>query len=145
MKTKIKKDWHNREKSVEEIHDDSKHWKSEIDFINDELRFLEHLISSHYINFMDSGLKKNIEDFSKKIHSEQKIGNSLYKLINKHEKILSDLIETESVTSNLNYIDTHNQLEKEVRIYFRNHKKLKKTIFSIVEEIIKKKGQKKIS
>ena len=36
MKTKMKKDWFGREKSVDELHHDSKIWVSEINLIKDE-------------------------------------------------------------------------------------------------------------
>ena len=43
----------------------------EIDFINDEIRFLEHLLSAKYIDCLSDGLYQKIEEFVYKI-SEQK-------------------------------------------------------------------------
>jgi len=144
MQTKIKKDWHGRLKSIEELHNDYKLWISEIDFIKDEIRFLEYLLSSNYIDILDAGLSKKIDDLSKKIIDEKNIGYTLNKEIKYHKKIMSDLIETKSVTSNKNYLETHKNLEREIYIYLRKYKKLKKNIFEIVENIIRKKDQKKL-
>ena len=58
MQAKIKKDWYGRLKSVEELHDDSKLWISEIDFVIDEIKFLKNLLSSNYIQLLDAGLSK---------------------------------------------------------------------------------------
>jgi len=145
METKIKKDWFGREKSIAELHYDSKLWISEIEFINDELRFLDNLLSMYFIDCLDLGLKKNIEEFVKKIATEKQLISTFINLINKHEKILVDLIETNSVKSNKNFLESHKKLEREINTYFKNYKKLKKDIFNTIENIMKKKEQLKIS
>lgn len=53
MKAKIKKDWYGRLKNKEKLHNDSKFWISEIDFVKDEIRFLDRLLSSNYIDLLD--------------------------------------------------------------------------------------------
>jgi hypothetical protein len=145
MEAKLKKDWFGREKSIEELHQDSKIWISEIEFISDELRFLEHLLSMYYIDCMDSGLKKTIDNFVKKISTEKKLAKTFFKLINNHENILADLIETNSVTSNKNFLEAHKKLDFEIDTYFKNYKTLKKEIFSVIEKIMKKKEQRRIA
>lgn len=144
MKTKIKKDWLGRVKSVEELHNDSKLWLSEINFINDELRFLNHLLSTYYIEIIDAGFTKEVKTIVKKINHEKKSTISFLKLIMYHEKILSKLIKTKSVTSNTNYLKMHQDLELKVTDYFKNSKLLKKRIFEIVEAQMVRKEQKKL-
>ena len=60
METKIKKDWQGRVKDVEELHHDTLTWKSEINFIIDEMHFLEHLLGSKFIDLIHSGLFKKL-------------------------------------------------------------------------------------
>lgn len=144
MKTKIKKDWFDRVKSIQELHRDSIMWVSEINFINDEMRFLEHLLSSKYIDCLSSGLNKKIEISVEKISEEKKVGKTLLELILKQESILSNLIETNSVTSNKNFLDTHKKLEIEIDNYVKKYKRIKKQIFDIIEKVMKKKDQKKL-
>jgi len=144
MKTKIKKDWYGRLKSVEELHNDATLWISEINFINDEIRFLNHLLSSNYIDFLEAGLDKKIKGMIKKLDTEKNMGNILYKNIILHKKIMRELIETKSVTSNKNYLETHKKLEREVYVYFKKYRKIKKNIFNLVESIMRKKEQKKL-
>ncbi|WP_372766578.1 hypothetical protein [Lutibacter sp.] len=144
MKTKIKKDWFGREKSTEELHHDSKLWMSEIRFIKDEIRFLEHLLSANYIDCIAIGLHKKIEESVNQISTEKKVGTTLINLINEHEKILSELIKNESATSNTNFIENHKKLEIEVNAYINKYKDLKQQIFKIVENVMRKKEQKKL-
>ena len=143
-KTKIRKDWYGRLKSKEELHDNSKNWLSEINFVNDELRFLDHLLGSNYIDFLEFGLNNKIEKLIKSIKEEKKTGTTLKKLIENHEKILSGLIDTDSVSSNANYMDIHKKLEFEMILYNKKYKKLKRQIFEVVEKVMVKKAQKKL-
>ena len=81
METKIKKDWLDRVKSIEELHDDAKLWISEVSFINDELHFFNDLLSTYYIDIIDSGLSDEINKIIKKITQEKESYNAFMKLI----------------------------------------------------------------
>jgi len=144
MKSKIIKDWQNREKSEQELHNDSTLWISEIHFISDEIRFLEHLLSSKYIDCISAGLYQKIEEFVHKLSEQKKVGETLKIVINEQELILLDLIEKNSVTSNKNYLENHKKLEFEMNYYMKKYKRLKKQIFDIVENVMKTKDQKKL-
>jgi len=144
MKSKIIKDWQNREKSEQELHNDSTLWISEIHFISDEIRFLEHLLSSKYIDCLSAGLYQKIEEFVHKLSEQKKVGETLKIVINEQEVILLDLIEKNSVTSNKNYLENHKKLEFEMNYYMKKYKRLKKQIFDIVENVMKTKDQKKL-
>ena len=139
MKTKKKKDWQGREKSLEELHYDSKLWISEINFINDEIRFLEHLLSSNYIDYLDAGLYKKIVVFVNKISTGKKTANTLRELIYEQERVLSDLIDSNSISSNKNYFSQFTDWD-----FIKNYKEFKKQIFDIVENVMRKKEQKKL-
>lgn len=143
-KTKIRKDWYGRLKSKEELHDDSLNWLSEINFVTDEMRFLDNLLGLNYIDFLELGLNDKIKKLVKSINEEKKTGTTLKKLIQKHEGILSKLIDKDSVTSNANFMDVHKKLEFEMILYNKKYKKLKRQIFEIVENVMEKKAQKKL-
>jgi hypothetical protein len=137
METKIKKDWLGRVKSVEELHHDTLTWKSEINFIIDEMRFLEHLLSSKYINFIHSGLYKKIEISLNKITDEKNSGKVLIRLILDQERILSNLIKNESDTSNKNFLEKHHKFKVEMVDYVKKYKRIKKQ-FMVLLHLCKK-------
>lgn len=144
MKIKINKDWQNREKSIQELHNDSMLWISEINFINDEVRFLEHLLSAKYIDCLAAGLYKKIEELVHKLKEQKKVGDTLKIVIKEQEVILTDLIKRNNVLSNKNFLENHKKLELEVSYYIKKYKRLKKQIFDIVENVMKQKVQKKL-
>lgn len=145
MEAKLKKDWFGRQKSVEELHNDSRIWITEIDFIHDEMRFLENLLSSSYIDFLEQGYQDKINNIATKISNEKSAGKTLKNLMLKHRKVLSDLINSGSVLSNKNYLETHKKFEREINIFLRKYKALKKDVFEIVENIIRIKHQKQLA
>ena len=144
MKAKLKKDWYGREKSAEELHEDSKIWNSEIEFIHDEMRFLNNLMASKYIDFLEYDLEKETKKLASSIETEQKIGNELHDLIIKHENSLAGLIETNSVKANTHYKDIHEKLASEMLFFTKKYRKVKRQIFKVVEEIMQRKEQKKL-
>ena len=144
MRTKQKKDWDSLEKNKEHLHSDSVFWKSEINFIQDEIRFLEHLLSSNYIDYLEDGLFKKIEAPVVNLTKQKKISKALIKIIVEHEAILSNLIDNKSAQSNKHFQVTHKKIKKEVGQFIDQFKQLKATIFFIVERVMRKKGQKKL-
>jgi hypothetical protein len=144
MTTTIKKTWSNTRKSVSELHEESKNWLSELAFIRDEIKFLNHLLSEKYIDYLFAGLGKRIEIFTKKMKVEDASGEILSETINKHELLLAELIEHNNLLTNINYIDQYKNLEKEIEIYMKKYKNLKKQIFEVVEKVMRKKNIKQI-
>ncbi len=144
MVTKKKKDWIGRTKSKDELHNNYKLWTSEINFIKDEILFFEHLLSENYIDFLAAGLHEKIEESVKQISVEKNVGITLQELINEQEKIFAELIKTDNVTSNKNYLESHKKLEVEVNNYINKYKDLKQHVFKVVENVMKKKDQKKL-
>lgn len=144
MTLESKKIWTNSRKSISMLHTESKNWISEIDFILDEIRFLKHLLSAKYIDYLFAGLAKRIEIFTKKLEVEKETSTLLKESIQKHEIFLTDLIEHNNLISNINYIEQHKTLNKEIEIYLKKYKNLKKQIFDAVEKVMRKKNIKKL-
>lgn len=138
MEKKLKKNWFGRLKNKDEIHYDSKEWISEINFINDEMRFLEQLLKSHYTDLVNREGAARIKTLEDDIREERTKGETLYKIIIDHDNILAELIENESVNSNLHFLETHFKLEREMFGFLRTYKELKAEIYGILEDVIKK-------
>ena len=144
MKAKVERDWYGREKSTEELQDDVRNWRSEIDFVHDEIRFFDHLLGSNYIDFLEYNLEEKTKKLTEEISKEKKVGVELQTLINKHEETLGNLLENNSVAGNTHFVDMHKTLEFEMMIFFKKFKKLKRQIFEVVESVMQKKDQKKL-
>ena len=98
MKTTIKKEKLRSfsNKTSEELHEASKTWLSEIDFITYEIQFLKHLLGAKYIDCLDVGLYERIKEVTKEIFDKKNDCINLKKLVKNHETKLSDLIDQHS-------------------------------------------------
>ncbi|PIE49910.1 MAG: hypothetical protein CSA39_00220 [Flavobacteriales bacterium] len=145
MKAKIKKQWYGKEKNLEELHSDASNWMSELDFIRDEIRFLDRLMGLNYVQFIDIGLDKTVKRIVKNLSQEKQALEKMYPLIHNHNNVLVELINAKSTETDTNYLDTHLKLAKLINMYSEKYKGIKKEIFSIVEDTAKKKGIKKLN
>ena len=132
------------EKTIEEMHNDARGWKSEVNFIEDEIRFLEHLLGFNYIELLHVGLYKKIEYFVNELSAQKQNGKTLLKLIKEHEFVLSDLISKKGakITDNMILLKKHRNLHNKIKKYFYFFKNNKKQIFTIIEKIMRKKNKK---
>lgn len=144
MRAKIKKQWYGRQKNIDELHSDCKFWISEIDFIKDEILFLDHLLGLNYIDSLDAGFEKKVERLVMKIIEEKNAINKIRPMIQDHNSILGGLIKSNSAENNPNYLDRHIKLEKLMTLYFEKYKSIKKEIFAVIEGVTKKKDTKKL-
>jgi len=145
MKKKLKKNWLGRLKNKEEIHQDSKEWISEIEFIQDEIRLLDRLLGSNYIECVELGYCEKVKELKLVIIQESSNGQTLFRIIIDHEKVLSELIENESIDSNVHYFEIHERIEREMFSFITTYKNLKKDIYDLIDEIMEKKKLKKLS
>lgn len=144
MEPIIKNGCNEEAKGMEELHTNANLWKSEINFINVEIRFLEHVLSSNYINCLALGLSKKTEALAKKITDKKKEGEIMLSLINEHEGFLSVLIEDDSLSSNKMFLESQKKLENDFKNYLIHYKFIKKHIFKVIENVMRKKKQKKL-
>ncbi len=146
MKTTIKKEKLRSfsNKTSEELHEASKTWLSEIDFITYEIQFLKHLLGAKYIDCLDVGLYERIKEVTKEIFDKKNDCINLKKLVKNHETKLSDLIDQDE-TSNKNFLEAHTKLALKINKFISSYKYLKMQVFEIVENTIEKKRQKKLT
>ena len=144
MKTTTNKSEDHRKPNLEELHQETILWKSEIDFIHDEMQFLEHLLSSKYIDCLSSGLVKKIEISTKKIYEEKKEGKILINYISKHNSTIAKFIKNEDTLKYNSFLDFHKKVTIKVENFIKKYKRLKKQIFEAIEKVMKKTAQKKI-
>ncbi|GGK52053.1 MULTISPECIES: hypothetical protein [Flavobacteriaceae] len=141
---KSKKSGSSNNKSIEEFHEDSKTWLSEIDFISYEIQFLKHLLSAKYIDFLDAGLYERIKEVTKEIFEKKNDCVSLKEKVLNHEVKISDLVDRAD-KSKENFLETHNSLALKINKFISSYKYLKMQIFEIVENTLEKNKQKKLT
>ncbi|MCM4151199.1 hypothetical protein DHD05_06310 [Arenibacter sp. N53] len=114
----------------------TEHWKSDLEFYRDDLRFIHHLIDKYFMWItrpenldMVKKLKAGLYDLKKKNRDLlEKVGrhkNTLGQMVANHNKVDAGIIRTE-----------HEHLEEEVENFVKLFRTNRKGAFAITEFII---------
>jgi len=129
-------------KKLFKYHDQSIVWLSDLDFMKGEQIFLEHLLSSHFLDLSTAKLYDPTRKLIKKLIDVKQMGNQLFDTIQLHDKELSIWIESSNFNDKKGYKKEHKQIQKDFEIYVLNFKYVKKKIFNMIKEIMKNQKQK---
>lgn len=124
--------------SPEDMHNDSKDWLSQLNFIKDEYLFFEHLITSlsnELSTLNDFLADKELIDILNKSHKKVL---QLIAAVVKHEKALQIMLdEINQPKDEKNYKETHRKLAVEVHEFLGEHYNLKTQFFDILTKMKK--------
>lgn len=131
--------------SADELHEESKKWFSELKFARDEQKFLNHMVKDYTLDIIDTDMFKDTQPVVEVLNTLEKDLVDLFKKVQLHEnqlQIMVDEVNQEKMEEA--YLDTHNDLGKEVGDYFVKYRDAKTRIFDIVSSVIKRKKQKRL-
>tara|TARA_R110001606_G_scaffold398846_1_gene579218 strand:- start:790 stop:1230 length:441 start_codon:yes stop_codon:yes gene_type:complete len=126
--------------SAEDMHNNSKEWLSELEFIKTEHLFLENIINSFALQLIDkiyfSDSKKIIEAINSSIRENEK----LIKVIRKHENDLKIMIdEINQPKDEEEYKNEHRNITVIIHKFLKEYKLLKKDLFDMIKKTQKQK------
>lgn len=129
-------------KKLSKLHEQSTSWMSDLEFMKDEQIFLEHLLSTHFLDLSKSKLYEPTRKLIKKLKDVEKMGRDLFDKIQLHNKHLSTLIESSKYKGKKGFKKEHRHIEKDFETYELNFKYVKKKIFNMIKDIMKNHKQK---
>lgn len=131
--------------NAEEMHEASKKWTLELNFVKDEQRFFEDLIKSYTLDLLDSGKFSKTKEIILELNKQQTAITELLKYIQTHENKLEVMIDgIDELKKENQYKKTHSQLFTNVNSYLEEYKMMKTQLFDIIKEILKKDKQKRL-
>lgn len=112
------------------------HWKSDLLFYNDDLKFLHHLIDKYFMWIS----KKDCLDMVREIevgllHMDNKCGELLNRT-NKHLHHLTELIDDPFKYDSHKFRTEHEQLENDITHFVKEFRNNRKEVFTITEYVI---------
>ena len=128
--------------SPEEMHEHSKTWLSHLEFMRHEQEFLNGLITFYMVQLADSKLYQRSKEIINALLDLEKNIGKLHELVVKHEaqlEIMLDKIDQPKMEAA--YRDEHHDLLIHMDRYESDYKKVKKLLFSLISEIIRKEKQ----
>ncbi|WP_424001048.1 hypothetical protein [Maribacter sp. IgM3_T14_3] len=114
----------------------SEHWKSDMAFYNEDLKFLHHLIDKY---FMWIAKKDNIDmvrEIEVSLIDTDKKCDGLVKKIDTHLHHLAELIDNPFAYDSHIFRTEHEQLEDDLTLFVKQFRANRKEVFAITELVI---------
>jgi len=116
----------------------TEHWKSDLLFYKDDLRFLHHLIDKYFIWLTH---KEHLDEMRDLVSGLSEISKNCDKLIEKtslHQTHLAELIDAPFKYDSHKFRTEHEELENEIASFIKKFRKIKKETFAVSEQVINK-------
>lgn len=124
-------------KDLRDIHFDTLESKSSLQFIEDEVLFINQLLHSYVFEPTTPNLFERLQEFRQEIKNVEEEIENLNKEIRKHESELGGILECNTISSDHYYYEEHKSLKKRFNEFYRNFRKLKSEVFSYAGGILK--------
>ncbi len=129
-------------KKVEELYGDTRHWKSNLLFMEDEIRFIDHLLESYIFEPNTPSLFELMQDYQKVLKTARNKKRQVWQQIIKHENDLGGMLQRRDKACDLGFHQKHDVLKAEVVVCVEDFKNLKGEIFNYACEILRKRKPK---
>lgn len=110
-------------------------WEDELLFEKDELRFLQDMLSKHFLSMIEAGDYKKTQELTNHLTSLSLRTDDLIKKITQHLSTMSVLMG--KVFEDEEIIDNHRSLQKFVHRYVRDIRRMKSEVFSLIEGVMR--------
>ena len=124
--------------NTQEFHTTTKNWISSLQFIEDELRFIENLMCSYVFEPDTPNLFERLQDYKERVQNIQFRKKNMAKWLLNHENELSGLLESRQEDSDSSYAEKHRELQVEFLLFHEDFQQLKSEIFNYAGGILRK-------
>lgn len=114
------------------------HWKSDLLFYKDDLKFLHHLIDKYFIWITKKDNLDEVQKIGASILKDTEECNLLLKKTDKHLTHLSSLIEEPLKHNSGEFRDEHQELEDEIAFFVKKVRENRKELFTITERVLER-------
>ena len=126
----------NNKSKLYDLHNGSVSWINELEFIKDEQLFLEHLLSTHFLDLSTEKLYETTRKLIRKLKEVEQLGVDLTKEIQLHNTKIAKILEGQNETDE-NVLDrSHQMIQNDFESYLLKFRYVKKKIFRIIKEIM---------
>ncbi|WP_372767671.1 hypothetical protein [Lutibacter sp.] len=120
----------------EELYILTKHWKSDLLFYKDDLKFLNHLIDKYFIWISKKEDSDAVRSIGKSIVKTNKLCSDLLKRVEKHLTHLTNLIEDPFKYDSHQFRTEHQQLEDDITNFVKTFRDNRKEVFEVTSLVV---------
>jgi len=123
---------------ADKMHEASKEWLSELNFIKDEHLFFEDLVTQFTSQLIAFGNFSNNKEIIDAINRSQKQNNGLIEAVKIHENELKIMVDgIDQIEEEKAYTKEHSDLIITITEFLKEYKSLKTQLFDIIKSIKK--------
>jgi hypothetical protein len=127
-----------QEEKVKELHWEIQQWKANLQFMDDELIFIDRLLDSYVFQHDTPNLFERLQDFKTRSKKAKTYKQEIHSQISKHENTLGGMLACKDSACDLRYYRKHDKLKTQVEQYLKDFRQLKSGIFNYAGGILKK-------
>ncbi|MCB0402348.1 MAG: hypothetical protein KDD41_09715 [Flavobacteriales bacterium] len=120
----------------EELYVLTEHWKSDMDFYHDEVRFLNKLIAKYFMWLSDGKNIIVVKSLQDELNVLANNKDGLRLLCLKHLRHMEEYVENPFSHDETEFKQEHQLLEDRTARFVKDFKALKRDIFSVTEKVI---------
>jgi hypothetical protein len=120
----------------EELYFLAKHWKSDLEFYKDDLRFLHNLIEKYLIWITKKENLESVADIRKREHQLTLTCNELQQKVSAHLEMASLIVKGGNDTTKKDFFTTHGKLENEIAEFVKTFRESRKEVFKVTEYVM---------
>ena len=128
-----------KEHKITEMHTRLLNWRSCLQFIGDEMTFIEKLLNSYVFEPRTPNLFERLELFKRGFKASKKEKEILLTTIKEHEKHLGGLVECTTEECDESFHEKHRNLEATMHHYLEDYLKLKGEVYNYAGSVLKRK------
>jgi hypothetical protein len=121
---------------LQELYIVSKHWISDISFVEDEIRFLKNILNKYLAPFMNNDQILKVKNFNKTLVHQESIIPDLKNKILGFLKFVEPLINESKKEIGVNLIEKFILLQMELNTLSESVKEFKNLLFSFTEGVM---------
>ena len=125
-----------QKKKFEELHWQIQQWKSNFQFMDDEILFINRLLDSNAFRPNTPNLFERIQDFKNRINKISETNQDVQSSITLHENHLGGILECSDVDCDLSYYQKQDKLQTKIDSCLSNFRQLKSEIFNYTGGIL---------
>lgn len=131
--------------NADEMHEASKKWLSELQFIADEQLFFDDLIKSYTLQLIDSKYFNKSQSIIEALKKIKKRNDLLIEAIKTHETDLKIMVDgINDLPNEERYKKEHRNLIIVVSDFLKDYKLFKTDLFGLIKKVIKEGKQKRL-
>lgn len=111
----------------------AEHWKSDLLFYNDDLKFLRHLEDKYFLWIKAQADLDNISRVGESILKDSRDCNDLLERVGKHLAHIATIIDEPEKQDIETFRDEHDELEEDVAKFIMQTRKNRKQLFNVIK------------